>query len=192
MSDPSRTDGGSTPSNVVVRPAVIEDAPVLVKLVRSLADYELAPGEALLQVQDLEAALFGPGAKVFAHVAEINGVIVGAAIWFLNFSTWTGRHGVYLEDLFVVPQARGHGAGRALLTELARMAMARGYTRVEWAVLDWNESAVGFYRHLGAQAQDEWTVFRLSGAALADLGKGRRRPDTESDVSRDAAGESFK
>jgi GNAT superfamily N-acetyltransferase len=172
MTVPARKKPARKGAPVVVRPAVIEDAAILVKLIRQLADYELAPNEVQLQVSDLEAALFGPGAKVFAHVAEIDGVIVGAAIWFLNFSTWTGRHGIYLEDLFVVPQARGHGAGRALLTELARMAVARGYTRVEWAVLDWNEPAADFYRHLGARAQDGWVVFRLAGADLAELGRG--------------------
>ena len=170
--------------DVVIRPARLEDTAAMVSLVHALAEYELAPDQVELGAADLEAALFGAEPKVFAHVAEIDGAVVGVAIWFLNFSTWTGHHGIYLEDLFVRPEARRRGAGRALVTELARLAVARGYSRVEWAVLDWNEPAVAFYRRLGALAQDEWTVFRLSGAALARLGA------AQPDVSREPAEES--
>jgi GNAT superfamily N-acetyltransferase len=141
----------------------------MVELVRALADYERAADQVQLGEDQLHQALFGESPRVFAHVAEYDGAVVGAAIWFLNYSTWTGRHGIYLEDIFVRPSARGVGAGRALLTELARVAVDRGYTRLEWAVLDWNEPAIGFYRHLGARPQDEWTVFRLAAADLTRL-----------------------
>jgi GNAT superfamily N-acetyltransferase len=133
----------------------------------------------------LADALFAPAPRVFAHVAECDGAVVGMAIWFVNYSTWTGQHGIYLEDLFVLPSARGCGAGRALLTELARVAIGQGSTRVEWAVLDWNEPAAGFYRHLGARPQDDWTVFRLSGTQLSDLAQDQHeqhdRPDHVTD-----------
>ncbi len=144
----------------------------MVNLVQSLADYERASDQVQLDPAQLAATLFGPTPAVFAHVAEHEGTVVGLAVWFVNFSTWTGRQGIYLEDLFVQPEARGLGAGRALLAELARLAVARGYTRVEWAVLDWNQPAIDFYRHLGARPQDDWTVFRLSGADLTRLGGG--------------------
>ncbi|HEX3980131.1 MAG TPA: GNAT family N-acetyltransferase, partial [Acidimicrobiales bacterium] len=112
---------------------------------------------------------FGSDPTVFAHVAEEDGVVVGMAIWFLNFSTWTGRNGIYLEDLYVRPEARSSGVGRALLIELASIARRSGYGRVEWSVLDWNEPAIGFYQSLGAVPMDEWTGYRLSGQALVDL-----------------------
>jgi GNAT superfamily N-acetyltransferase len=110
---------------------------------------------------------------VFAHVADHDGRIVGFALWFLNFSTWLCRHGIYLEDLYVTPEMRGHGIGRQLLAELAALCVERGYGRLEWWVLDWNEPAIGFYRSLGATAMDEWTVYRLTGHALANLAAGR-------------------
>ncbi|MDP9073621.1 MAG: GNAT family N-acetyltransferase [Actinomycetota bacterium] len=141
----------------------------MVGLVRELAEYERAPDQVELEADQLAEALFGDGPQVFAHVAEHGGQVVGMAVWFVSFSTWTGHHGIYLEDLFVRPAARGLGAGRALVAELARVALARGYTRVEWSVLDWNEPAIGFYRHLGAGAKDDWTVFRLAGTDLTNL-----------------------
>jgi GNAT superfamily N-acetyltransferase len=106
---------------------------------------------------------------VFAHVAEHEGAVVGFALWFLNYSTWLGRHGIYLEDLYVRPDMRGQGLGRQLLAELAALCVQRGYGRLEWWVLDWNEPSIGFYRSLGAVAMDEWTVQRLTGQALAGL-----------------------
>jgi GNAT superfamily N-acetyltransferase len=157
---------------VSIRPAQPADAAAMVELVRSLADYERAADQVRLQTGQLEEVLFGDAPRVFAHVAEHQGEVVGLAVWFVNYSTWTGRHGIYLEDLFVLPSARGLGAGRALLAELARVAVTGGYSRLEWSVLDWNEPAIGFYQHLGAQPQDEWTVYRLSGAALASLAVG--------------------
>ena len=106
---------------------------------------------------------------MFAHVAEADGEVAGFALWFLNFSTWTGQHGIYLEDLYVRPDQRRSGLGRALLAELSRICVARGYSRLEWSVLDWNSPARGFYASLGAVEMDEWTVHRLSGAALRAL-----------------------
>jgi len=155
----------------VIRPAVIDDVPTIAALIRELADYEKALHEVRATEEDLRRALFGPEPKVFAHVAEHDEEVVGFALWFVTFSTWTGRHGIYLEDLYVRPHARGRGHGKALLTELARIAVERGYTRVEWSVLDWNEPAIGFYKALGAVPQDEWTVYRLTGEALAELGR---------------------
>ncbi len=110
---------------------------------------------------------------MFAHVAEHQGEVVGFALWFLNFSTWTGQHGIYLEDLYVRPDQRRSGLGRALLAELARVCVARGYARLEWSVLDWNSPARRFYASLGAAEMDEWTVHRLAGPALAALAPGR-------------------
>ncbi len=115
----------------------------------------------------------GPEPAVFAHVAEHEGGIAGFALWFLNFSTWQCQHGLHLEDLYVRPELRGHGYGRQLLTELAALCVQRGYGRLEWVVLDWNEPAIGFYRALGAVGMDEWTTFRLTGPALAQVAAAR-------------------
>lgn len=179
-------DPGS--EGVTVRPAQPRDAAALEGLVRALADYERSAHEVRLHKGQLRDALFGPAPQVFAHVAEHRGQVVGAALWFVSYSTWTGHHGIYLEDLFVMPSARRLGAGRALLTELARLAVARRYSRVEWAVLDWNEPAIGFYRHLGAQPLDGWTVYRLAGEDLRRLGA---PPDGPSHVSPTSVGESY-
>ncbi|HWA65711.1 MAG TPA: GNAT family N-acetyltransferase [Mycobacteriales bacterium] len=145
-----------------IRPAREADVPVVVSLVRELAEYEREPDAAEATEADLRAALFGPAPAAFCHVAELDGEVVGFALWFLNFSTWKGRHGIYLEDLFVRPSARGSGLGKALLTTLVDIAKGRGYGRVEWSVLDWNEPAQGFYRSLGATPMDEWTTWRIS------------------------------
>jgi GNAT superfamily N-acetyltransferase len=155
----------------LIRPATVDDIPVVVRLVRELATYEREPDAVVATEEHFRTALFGPDPKVHCLVAEDTGAVVGFAIWFVSFSTWLGTHGIYLEDLFVRPQARGAGHGRALLTELARIAVERGYGRVEWAVLDWNEPAQGFYRSLGAGPQDEWTVWRLTGDALRTLSR---------------------
>jgi GNAT superfamily N-acetyltransferase len=149
-----------------VRPARVDDVPVIASLVRELAEYEREPDAVEATEDDLRTALFGPSPAAFCHVAVHNGEVVGFALWFLNFSTWKGRHGIYLEDLFVRPTARGTGLGKALLTTLTDIARERGYGRVEWSVLDWNEPAQGFYRSLGAVPMDEWTVWRLTGDAL--------------------------
>ncbi|HVU60907.1 MAG TPA: GNAT family N-acetyltransferase [Mycobacteriales bacterium] len=145
-----------------IRPAREADVPVVVSLVRELAEYEREPDAAEATEADLRAALFGPAPAAFCHVADLDGEVVGFALWFLNFSTWKGRHGIYLEDLFVRPSARGSGLGKALLTTLVDIAKDRGYGRVEWSVLDWNEPAQGFYRSLGATPMDEWTTWRIS------------------------------
>jgi GNAT superfamily N-acetyltransferase len=147
------------------------DVDAVVGLVHELADYERAPDECELTAGPLRAALFGPAPALFGHVAEVDGRVLGCALWFLNFSTWRGTHGVYLEDLYVQPAARGGGLGRALLVALAEECVARGYARLEWWVLDWNEPAIGFYKSLGAIAMDEWTVYRVTGEALHRLGE---------------------
>ena len=138
-----------------------------VELVHELATYEKAADECHLTADQLHTALFGERPALFAHVAEQDGDVVGVALWFLNFSTWDGVHGIYLEDLFVRPTQRGSGLGRALLAALARECVANGYSRLQWSVLDWNEPSIEFYRRMGAQPLAEWTAFRLSGDALA-------------------------
>ena len=153
----------------MIRPATPHDVGALVELVQELAEYERSPESVELVPEQLQAVLFGDSPTVFAHVAEVEGRIVGMAIWFLNFSTWTGRNGIYLEDLYVRPEARGQGIGRALLAELAAIAHRSGYGRVDWAVLNWNETALRFYRSLGAAPLDEWTGYRLAGPELARL-----------------------
>jgi GNAT superfamily N-acetyltransferase len=155
----------------MIRPATPEDIPTILRLVRELAEYERALDEVHATEHDLRSSLFGPEPRVFAHVAEHEGRVVGFALWLLNYSTWLGRHGIYLEDLYVSPSARSHGYGKALLAELAKVADERGYGRVEWSVLDWNEPAIGFYKSLGAVAQDEWTVHRLTGDAITRLAR---------------------
>jgi GNAT superfamily N-acetyltransferase len=146
------------------------DVDAVVGLVHELAEYERAPHECHLTAEQLHTALFGPAPALFGHVAEVDGAVVGCALWFLNFSTWRGTHGIYLEDLYVRPGARGGGLGKALLTALAEECTARGYSRLEWWVLDWNAPAIGFYKALGAIPMDEWTVYRVTGAALERLG----------------------
>lgn len=140
-------------------------------MVRELAEYEKALEEARASEEQLHEALFGERPAAFAHMAETaDGEVAGFALWFLNFSTWRGVHGIYLEDLYVRPGLRGGGHGKALLTELARICVERGYERLEWSVLNWNTPSINFYRSLGAKAQDEWTVYRLTDEALTSLG----------------------
>ena len=152
-----------------VRRARPEDVGAIVGLVRELAAYEREPDAVRLTDAVLAARLFGPDPAVFAHVAVLDGEVVGTAVWFLTFSTWTGTHGVWLEDLYVRPEARGSGLGRRLLASLAEVCVERGYARLEWTVLDWNAPALGFYRALGAVGMEEWTTQRLQGQALAAL-----------------------
>lgn len=149
-----------------IRPVSPSDIPSVVGLVHELAAYERAPEQCTLTDEELRSALFRESPALFGHVAAQGDEIVGCALWFLNFSTWRGAHGIYLEDLFVQPAHRGRGLGRALLARLATECVRRGYARLEWAVLDWNEPAIGFYRTLGAIPQDEWTTFRLEGGPL--------------------------
>ncbi|MEV7087710.1 GNAT family N-acetyltransferase [Streptomyces sp. NPDC093085] len=157
----------------MIRTATPADVPVIHAMIRELAEYEKALHEARATEEQLHEALFGERPAVFGHVAEDeNGDPVGFALWFLAFSTWRGVHGVYLEDLYVRPTSRGAGHGKALLTELARICVERGYQRLEWSVLDWNEPSIAFYRSLGARPQDGWTVYRLTDDALKNLGTG--------------------
>jgi GNAT superfamily N-acetyltransferase len=154
----------------VIRPARPEDVPAILGLIRELATYERSPESVVATEEGLRSALFGPSPAVFCHVAESEGEVVGMALWFLNFSTWLGRHGLYLEDLYVRPSHRGTGLGKALLTTLTEIARERGYGRVEWVVLDWNAPAHDFYRSLGAKPVEGWHVWRLTGDALGGGG----------------------
>lgn len=160
---------------MTVRPVRPGDVPAVVGLVRELAEYEKAAHEVRLTGAQLAAALFGEHPALFGHVAEsADGEVVGMALWFLNFSTWRGTHGVYLEDLYVRPAHRGTGLGRELLRTLADVCVQRGYSRLEWAVLNWNEPSIEFYRAAGAVAMDEWSVFRLTDDALTRFAADRR------------------
>jgi len=156
---------------VILRAATPADVPVLIELIRELATYEREPDAVVVDESMLTEALFTESPVVFATVADGDGAVLGMAIYFLNFSTWTGRCGIYLEDLYVRPAHRGRGVGRALLAELARTARARGYARVDWSVLDWNESALAFYRSIGARPMTGWTGYRLDGDALDAFGR---------------------
>ena len=153
----------------MIRPATADDVGALVGLIYDLAEFERSPGSVEITIGQLHDALFGPSPTVFAHVADEQGRIVGMAIWFLTFSTWTGRNGIHLEDLYVRPGARSRGLGRQLVSALARIAVERGYARIDWSVLTWNELALGFYRSIGAGPLDEWVGYRLSGDALTAL-----------------------
>jgi GNAT superfamily N-acetyltransferase len=153
----------------MIRPATLDDVPTVLRFVRELAEYEREPDAVEASEETLALALFGEHPAAEAVIAEAGGEPVGFALFFHNFSTWTGRRGLYLEDLYVTPEARGSGAGKALLAHLAGLALDRGCARFEWSVLDWNAPAIGFYRALGAVAMEEWTVQRLSGEALRRL-----------------------
>lgn len=154
---------------IVIRPAVAGDLDLIIGFIRALADYERLAGEVRLDRAVLGAHLFGPTPKAEVLIAESSGAAVGFALFFHSFSTFEGCPGIYLEDLFVAPEARGTGAGKALLSALAALALTRGCARLEWSVLDWNEPAIAFYRALGANSMDEWTVNRVEGAALKAL-----------------------
>ena len=158
-----------------IREATPADVPEILAMIHELADYEKAPHEVVATPGLLRDALFGPDPAVYALMAEDGetGAVVGFALWFRNFSTWLGRYGIYLEDLYVRPTHRGHGYGKALLQELARIAVERGYGRCVWGVLDWNPPAIDFYRSIDAVPMDEWTVYRVTGDALGRLAAGR-------------------
>ncbi|WP_406738252.1 GNAT family N-acetyltransferase [Streptomyces sp. NBC_00853] len=157
----------------MIRSAEVDDVPAIHAMIRELAEYEKVPHEARATEEQLRESLFGARPAVFAHIAETeDGEVVGFAMWFLSFSTWRGVHGIYLEDLYVRPGVRGGGHGKALLRELARICVERGYERLEWSVLDWNVPAIDFYRSVGAVPMDEWTVNRLTDDALRKLGSG--------------------
>ncbi len=151
---------------ITIRPALAQDLPQVLTFIRELAVYEHLEHQVVATEADLKMALFGPRPYAEVVFACLDGVPVGFALFFHNFSTFLGRPGIYLEDLFVRPEARGVGVGKRLLAWLARTALERGCGRLDWAVLNWNEPSIGFYRSLGAMAVDEWTTFRLTGAAL--------------------------
>lgn len=150
----------------MIREAQIGDVPAIHNLIVELAIYEREPDAVIASVKDIENNLFGDEAVAYCHVAEVEGEIVGIAIWFLNYSTWLGKAGLYLEDLFVRPEFRGRGLGLELMKTLARLCVERGYERFQWWVLDWNQPSIDFYKSIGAEAMDEWTVYRLSGNSL--------------------------
>lgn len=153
----------------MIRRATADDVSAITGLIYELADYENSLDQCSVRPEQVHTALFGTHPSVFAHVAEVDGAVVGVALWFLNFSTWDGVNGIYLEDLFVQPAFRGSGLGTELLAALAAECTRNGYTRLSWWVLDWNAPSIGFYESLGAVAQDEWTTFRMNGEALAAL-----------------------
>ncbi|WP_054815156.1 GNAT family N-acetyltransferase [Nocardia arizonensis] len=159
----------SPTSGAEIRRAAESDVPALVGLVHDLAEYEKAAADCTLTEEQLRTALFGSAPALFAHVVRAESAIVGCAIWFLNFSTWKGVHGIYLEDLYVRPECRGRGYGKALLAALAAEAVDRGYGRVDWSVLTWNAPSIAFYESIGAVHQREWTGYRLTGPALRAL-----------------------
>jgi len=155
--------------NFTIRPATIVDVPIILQLIRDLATYERAPSEVAATEEQLVDVLFGERPVAEVLLAFEDEMPIGFAVFFHNFSTWLGRPGLYLEDLFVKPEARGKGYGRALLIHLAKIARDRGCGRMEWAVLNWNGPAIQFYRKLGAKPMDEWTVFRLTTDGIAKL-----------------------
>ncbi len=154
-----------------IRSAVPADVPVILHLIRALARYEKLEHKVEATEADLAEALFGPTPRVFCDLAEVDGRTAGFALWFYTFSTFVGRHGLYLEDLFVEPEFRGRGVGKALIRHLAQRCVAERLGRFEWSVLDWNEPAIQFYRAQGARLLGDWTVCRVDGEALAALGR---------------------
>ncbi|WP_374313718.1 N-acetyltransferase family protein [Microbacterium sp.] len=163
MDPTTLTDGA------VLRAARPGDEPGILACIHGLALYEREPDAVENTVEALAENLFGEDPRVFTHVVERDGEIVGIAMWFLTYSTWTGRHGIWLEDLFVDDAQRGRGYGKALIASLAAVCVERGYSRLEWTVLDWNAPSIAFYRAIGAVPMDEWTTQRLTGDALAAL-----------------------
>ena len=155
-----------------IRPAVRNDAPLILSFIRELAEYERLLHEVEATSDMIEAALFGPQPRIFCDIAEWEGEPAGFALWYYTFSTFQGRHGIYLEDLFVRPAHRGRGLGKALLEQLAARTRDEGLGRLEWSVLDWNEPSIAFYRALGAEPVEGWARYRLAGEPLRSLGTG--------------------
>lgn len=158
--------------SLAIRSACPEDSALIFRLMRELADYEKLSGEVTATEDQIADALFAPEPRLFCDIAEWDGEPAGFAVWFLNFSTFRGHHGIYLEDIFVRPACRRRGVGKALLAQLAKTCIDRGYARFEWAVLDWNMPAIEFYRSLGAEVLDDWRICRVSGRALHGLAAG--------------------
>lgn len=154
---------------LIVREATLGDIPQILQYIKDLAKFEKALEEAVLTEKDLKESFFTNSPQVYCLVSELDSIVTGIAIWHLNYSTWLGKHGIYLEDLYVDPKYRGQGHGKALLVSLAKICLDRGYPRLQWWVLDWNKSAIDFYHSIGAHAMDEWTVFRVSGNELRKL-----------------------
>ncbi len=154
---------------IEIRPAVPSDAAQILTFITELADYEKARHEVIASVVDIERSLFSEGATAHGLICLRDGLPIGFAVFFFSYSTWLGSNCLYLEDLYINPEQRGGGAGKKLLRHLAKIACDNGCGRFEWSVLDWNEPAIGFYRHLGAGAKDDWTVFRLAGTDLTNL-----------------------
>ena len=155
---------------MIIRPAKSEEVGEVLQLINDLATYEKAPEQVEASKEDLLNTIFASDPRVFCDLVEVDGQIAGMAIWFLNYSTWQAKHGIYLEDLYIKPEFRARGYGKALLKHLAQICDREGYGRLQWWVLDWNSPAIEFYKSLGAEAMDEWTVYRTSGKALKDLG----------------------
>ena len=153
-----------------IRPAKREEVGEVLQLIQDLATYEKAPDQVEASEDDLLNTIFAKEPRVFCDLVEVDGQIAGMAIWFLNYSTWQAKHGIYLEDLYIKPEFRARGYGKALLKHLAQICDKEGYGRLQWWVLDWNSPAIEFYRSFGAEAMDEWTVYRTSGQALKNLG----------------------
>ncbi|MCP1914142.1 MULTISPECIES: GNAT family N-acetyltransferase [Bradyrhizobium] len=158
--------------SLTIRRARPDEAGLVFSLVRELAEYEKLLHEVHASEADIAEALFGANPRLYCDIAEWNGEPAGFAVWFVNFSTFAGRHGIYLEDLFVRPALRGKGIGKALLVHLAKQCLANGWSRLQWAVLDWNAPSIAFYKSLGAEMMDEWTICRVSGEALSTLAEG--------------------
>jgi len=156
-------------AGLVIRAAGQKDRDLVFAFIRELAEYEKLLDQVDATPEDIARALFSPQPRVFCDIADFDRAPAGFALWFYNYSTFRGRHGIFLEDLFVRPALRGKGIGKALLVHLAKRAVAEDCSRVEWSVLDWNEPSIAFYKSLGAKAMDEWTIFRLSDDALARL-----------------------
>jgi GNAT superfamily N-acetyltransferase len=168
-------DGEARSAGITIRPARPGEAALVLALIGELAVYEKLAHEVDAKEASIDAALFGPAPRVFCDIAELEGTPVGFALWFYSFSTFRGRHGIYLEDLFVRPEHRGRGVGKALLARLAARCVAENLPRFEWSVLDWNTPSIEVYRKLGAVLMDDWTRCRLSGEALAALARADRR-----------------
>jgi GNAT superfamily N-acetyltransferase len=160
--------------SLIIRRARPDEAGLVLSLVRELAEYEKLLHEVEATEAMISEALFGSNVRLFCDIAEWNGEAAGFAVWFINFSTFSGRSGIYLEDLFVRPALRGRGIGKALLSHLAKECVANGWSRLQWSVLDWNTPSIEFYKSLGAVLMDEWTVCKVAGPALATLAEGKR------------------
>ena len=158
--------------SLTIRPAVRTDATQILGFITELAEYERARHEVIASVADIEHSLFDEGSTVHSLICERDGRAIGFAVYFYSYSTWLGRNGIYLEDLYITPEQRGGGAGRDLLRHIAREAVENRCGRLEWSVLDWNAPAIGFYESLGAQAQDEWVRYRLDGEKLLRFARG--------------------